>query len=156
MQIRKGEIEDFKKLNHGWAWGNTPSERKAQNDYIEGIKRGAQEFLVIANGDDIIGELHIYWDQNDKDEANGKDRAYLSALRIHPDFRNQGLGTQLIQSAINRIKEKDYKEVTIAAYIHEPDIGNLYKKWGFVKRIKEGVEETTKGKPAYILLMKKL
>lgn len=65
MKIRKGQIEDFKKLDHEWAWGNTPSERKAQNDYIEGIKRGTQEFWIVENEDDIIGELHIYWDQKD-------------------------------------------------------------------------------------------
>ncbi len=40
----------------------------------------------------MIGELYIFWDLEDKDEANGKDRAYLSACRIEEELRGLGLG----------------------------------------------------------------
>ncbi|MBI5412102.1 GNAT family N-acetyltransferase [Candidatus Peregrinibacteria bacterium] len=154
--IRKGKIADFKKLNQPWAWGNKEWERKGQIDYIKGIKECKQEFWVVENEKEIIGELHIYWDNEDKDEANGKDRAYLSALRIHPNYRSQKLGTKLVERALARIKEKGYEEVTIGAYKHEPHIQELYKKWGFTHLIKEGVEETTEEKPHFLLFMKKL
>jgi hypothetical protein len=40
----------------------------------------------------LIGELYIFWDLEDKDEANGKERAYLSAFRIEEELRGLGLG----------------------------------------------------------------
>jgi len=102
-QIRKGQIEDFKKLDQEWAWGQAEWQRKAQKDYIKGIEAGTQEFWVIENDKEILGELHLYWNKSsDPDEANGKDRAYLSAMRIHPDYRGKGLGTQLMQAAIDK------------------------------------------------------
>lgn len=155
--IRKGKVLDFKKLNHEWAWSpNKEWQKIAQNDYVKGIEAGSQEFWVIEMGDDILGELHIYWVKKDKDEANGINRAYLSAFRVHPDYRGQGLGTKLMQRVIERIKEKGFNEVTIGAYHHEPKIQELYKKWGFTEFVKECVEETTEGNPKYLLFLRKL
>jgi len=157
LHIRKGNVQDFKKLNHEWAWSpNKEWQQIVQNDYIKGIQKGSQEFWVIEKGDDIVGEFHIYWDKTDKDEANGINRAYLSAFRVHPDYRGQGLGTKLMQRVIERIKEKGFNEVTIGAYHHEPKIQALYKKWGFTEFVKACIEETTEGKPKYLLFLKKL
>lgn len=158
IQIRKGKIDDFQKLNQDWAWSpNNEWQQIAQKDYIKGIERSTQEFWVVEDGDKILGEFHIYWNKSsDPEEADGKTRAYLSALRIHPDYRGQGLGTKLMQRVIERIKEKEFTEVTIGAYKHEPEIQELYEKWGFTEFIKEAVEETTEGKPTYLLFMKRL
>lgn len=156
-QIRQGHIADFSKLNHAWAWSpNNAWQQKAQRDYIVGIEAGTQEFWVVEEGEAILGELHVYWDKEDKEEANGKTRAYLSALRIHPDHRGKGWGTQLMQRVLERIKEKGFHEVTIGAYHHEPEIQALYQKWGFTEFVKEGIEETTEGKPRFLLFLKKL
>ncbi len=157
MNIRQGKIEDFEKLNHEWAWNPEKEwQQKAQKDYIKGIQAGRQEFLVIENEDQIIGEFHIYWKKNDTDEADGKKRAYLSAFRIHPEFRHQGFGKKLMTAVLERIKEKGFSEVTIGAYKHEPEIQKLYEKWGFTEFVKEAIEETTDGKPTYLLFLKKL
>ena len=154
-EIRLGRIEDFQKLNHDWALSpDSEWQQKAQKDYIKGIEAGTQEFWVIEHGDEILGEFHIYWDQKDKDEANGKKRAYLSAFRVHPDHRGQGLGTKLMQRVIERIQENGFTEVTIGAYHHEPEIQELYKKWGFTEFVKEAIEETTEGKPKFLLFLK--
>lgn len=156
-EIRLGRIEDFEKLNQNWAWvPDSEWQQKAQKDYIAGIEAGKQEFWVVEDRGEILGELHLYWNQKDKDEANGKNRAYLSALRIHPDHRNKGLGTQLMQRVLERIKEKGFNEVTIGAYHHEPEIQALYQKWGFTEFVKEAVEETTEGQPRFLLFLKRL
>lgn len=73
---------------------------------MAGIEAGTQEFWVIEKGNDILGEFHVFWDKEDKDEANG---------RVHPDHRRQGLGTKLMQRVIERIKERGFGEVTIGA-----------------------------------------
>ncbi len=155
-KIRQGTTADFKKLNQDLAWGNEPWARKGQREYIKGIQAQKQELWVIEKGEELIGEIHIHWNQDNSEEADGKNRAYLSALRLHPNHRGQGIGTKLIERIFKRIKAKDYNEVTIAAYHHEPQIQELYKKWGFTEFVKDGVEETTGGKISYMLLLKKL
>ncbi len=156
-QIRQGRIEDFKKLNHDWAWSpDSEWQQKAQKACIKGIEAGTQEFWVIEDDDEILGEFHIYWDQKDKDEANGKNRAYLSAFRVHPDHRGQGLGTKLKDRVIERIKENGFTEVTIGAFKHDLEIQKLYERWGFTELIKEAIEESTEGKPKFLLFLKKL
>lgn len=155
--IRQGTIKDFEKLNQDWAWGKSKWQRQGQRDYIKGIAAGTQEFWVIEDKDEILGELHLYWEKsNDPDEANGKNRAYLSAMRIHPNFRNQGLGTKLMEAALESIQRKGFTEATIGAYEHEPLIQDLYKKWGFTEFLKETWEETPEYKKKYFLYLKKL
>lgn len=152
--IRKGHIKDLKELLHeDWAWGGN---HELQNKYITALQEESREFLAVEDKDKIVGELWIFWDNEDKTEANGKERAYVSTLRLHPDYQRQGIGTKMIKKAFELIKESGYKEVTIGAYTHEPEIQELYKKWGFTKRIKESSEMSSGKDLKYILFLKKL
>ena len=48
INIRKGRVEDFQKLNHDWAWSpENEWQQIAQKDYIKGILAGTQEFWLI-------------------------------------------------------------------------------------------------------------
>lgn len=154
IKIRKGQLKDLKELlNKNWAW-NGSSE--VQNKYITALKKGDKEFLIVENDGKVIGELWLFWDdEEDQEQANGKNRAYLSTLRIHPDYRRQGIGTKLINEAFELIKKKGYKEATIGAYKHETEIQNLYNKWGFTEKVKEKIDTDGNGEE-YILFLKKL
>jgi GNAT superfamily N-acetyltransferase len=154
IQIRKGKISNLKKLlNEEWAWGGA---KQIQDDYIAEIQKGNRMFLaVVANGQ-TIGELHIFWDNEDKDEANGKNRAYLSTMRLRPDFRRKGIGTKLVKRALKMIRSKGCTEVTIGAYTDEPEIQTLYNRWGFTEPIKESVEFIDGKKRRYVLFLKYL
>lgn len=86
--------------------------------------------------------------------------------KIEPIFRlsefiqtiaaKRGSEPKLMQAVIERIKEKGFTEVTIGAYHHEPEIQELYKKWGFTEFVKEAIEETTEGKSKFLLFLKQL
>ncbi len=155
-KIRKGKITDLRGLlKEEWAWGGAENSQKK---YIKATKEMTREFLVVENNEGIpIGELWIFWDdEEDKEQANSKDRAYISTLRIHPDYRGRGIGTKLIHRAFDLIKQKGFKEITIGAYIHEPEIQNLYNKWGFTKKIKERVDTSEGSEQPYILFLKNL
>jgi|SaaInlStandDraft_4_1057021.scaffolds.fasta_scaffold152120_1 ribosomal protein S18 acetylase RimI-like enzyme len=155
IKIRKGQLADLENLlNQDWAWNNN---QKIQDDYIVALKEGNREFLAVEDEEKVIGELWLFWDdKEDQEQANGKDRAYLSTLRLHPDYRRQGIGTTLINKAFELIKDKGFKEVTIGSYKHEPEIQTLYKKWGFTERIKEGVDTSDGSEREYILFLKRL
>jgi len=155
IKIRKGQVSDLKELlNQEWAWGGS---KEIQDKYIKALEDESREFLAVEDDGKTIGELWLFWNaKEDQEQANGKDRAYLSTLRLHPDYRRQGIGTKLINKAFELIKEKGFKEVTIGAYIHEPEIENLYKKWGFTEKIKEGIDTSDGSEQPYILYLKKL
>jgi ribosomal protein S18 acetylase RimI-like enzyme len=156
MNIRVGVIDDFKLLNQDWAWSQADWQRDAQIDTIQSINDGKQEFWVIENNEQLIGEVHIAWDQEDNDQANGVTRAYLFALRIHPDYRGQGLGSKLVARVIERIQERGFFEVTIGAYKDEPHLMELYEKWGFTEFIKDVTESNSEYSKVFELFLQNL
>lgn len=132
MLIRIGSVDELKLL-----WGNNNSP--TQNYFIEGIKKGNIEFWTIENHktNRLIGELYIFWDSEDKDEANGKDRAYLCAFRTDEEFRGLGLGKALMKRVLQRILENGFCEATIGADNDNADrLSQMYRSWGFSELVK--------------------
>lgn len=108
-------------------------------DHVSKIDSGVQEVWLMKdeNTDKFMGELHILWDSDDKDQANGIDTAYIMAFRINPEYQGQKLGTILMKRVTQRIKEKGYTKATIGADDFDPKLAVMYQKWGFNKRLKE-------------------
>lgn len=132
MIIRIASKEELKQL-----WGNSNSPTEIY--FTNGIEIGNIEFWTIENEVDnlLIGELHIFWDSEDKDEANGKDRAYLCAFRVEKKFQGRGLGKKLMLRVLHRVKERGYKEATIGADNDDAErLTCMYKSWGFSKLAK--------------------
>jgi ribosomal protein S18 acetylase RimI-like enzyme len=132
MLIRTGSKEELRRL-----WGDNSSP--TQKYFVDGIEKGNIEFWTIENETDnsLIGELYIFWDSEDKDEANGRDRAYLAAFRINKEFRGLGLGKMLMQRVLYRVKEKGFSEVTIGVDNDDAErLSAMYKSWGFAELIK--------------------
>lgn len=132
MKYRIGTIGELISL---WGNGNIPT----RNYFIKGIEKGNIEFWTIENEVDssLIGELYIFWDSEDKDEANGKDRAYLCAFRVKEEFRGHGLAKKLMQRVLERVKEKGYSDVTIGADNDDRErLTSMYKSWGFNELVK--------------------
>jgi ribosomal protein S18 acetylase RimI-like enzyme len=105
--------------------------------FIEGIKRQNIEFWVLDLLGDIIGELYIFWDSPDKDEANGVDRAYLCAFRVDPRYQGNGYGSLLMNRVLKRLEQKKIKEVTIGVDNDDYErLSAMYAKWGFNQLVK--------------------
>lgn len=161
MLIRLGSVDELRLL---WGDNNLPTK----NYFIDGIEKKNIEFWTIENEKDssLIGELYIFWDSEDKDEANGKDRAYLCAFRIKEEFSGQGLGKKLMERVLERISEMDFSEATIGADNNDAErLTNMYKSWGFSELIKlqdvdhhyiDGNNNPTYYETPYPLYLKKL
>ena len=132
MLIRMGTQDEMKSL---WENINSPTGQY----FVKGIDEGNIEFWTIENKEDssLIGELYIFWNSEDKDEANGIDRAYLCAFRVDKEFQGQGLGKKLMHTVFQRIKDKGFKEVTIGADNNDGErLTFMYKSWGFSELVK--------------------
>jgi ribosomal protein S18 acetylase RimI-like enzyme len=151
VTIRLGNTDDFISLD--WAWGD---DFVLQAEYASKIRLDEQEFWVAVEGDRLIGEIHVVWDDADAERANGHCRAYLSTFRIHLDFQRQGYGLELIGRAITSIKERGCTEITIGAYLNEPEIQELYRQWGFDRELKVSRDTSAPGDPEFVLFLREL
>jgi GNAT superfamily N-acetyltransferase len=132
MIIRIGSKEELKQL-----WGNSNSPTEIY--FIDGIEKENVEFWTIEDelNNSLIGELYIFWNSEDKDEANGKDRAYLCAFRIKKELQGRGLGKKLMQRVLCRVKERGFSEATIGTDNDDAErLTCMYKSWGFAELIK--------------------
>ena len=133
MNIRIATIDEMKKL---WNYSDSPT----YNYFVDGICNGNIEFWAIENTEEdrIIGELYIFWNSEDPDEANGVNRAYLCAFRIEEQFRGLGLASRLMKSVLDRVKDKGFSEVTIGVDNDDYDkLKGMYNSWGFNELIKQ-------------------
>lgn len=132
MEIRIGLTEEMQEL---WENSNSPTYRYFTN----GMQQGNIEFWTVEdeNSKELVGELYIFWDSEDKDEANGKGRAYLCAFRIHKDYRGLGYGKKLMMTVLDRVRERGFNEVTIGVDNDDVErLTSMYSRWGFSELIK--------------------
>ena len=61
----------------------------------------------------------------------GSWRCLIEGVRIHKNFRNQGLGTRFFEWAINRAREKGCTMVQLTSDKQRPDAIRFYESLGF-------------------------
>ena len=128
---RIATVEEFRKL---WNY----SESNTYKYFEEGLLSNNIEFWTVELDKELIGELYIFWNSEDQDEANGLDRAYLCAFRIRKDHQNKGYGKKLMNVVFERIEEKGYTEITLGIDNAEYDkLKYIYDKLGFIILVKE-------------------
>ncbi len=69
----------------------------------------------------------------------GGIRAQIEAVRVHEDFRGQGIGQQLFEWAIRTAKEKKAHIVQLTTDKKRPEAFKFYEKIGF-KASHEGMK----------------
>jgi len=119
-----------------WEYSDSPT----YNYFVDGINNGNIEFWAIEDKESnkLIGELYIFWNSEDPDEADGVNRAYLCAFRIEKQFRGRGLSSKLMKSVLARVKENGFSEVTIGIDNDNYEkLKNVYISWGFNVLIKQ-------------------
>ncbi|UTV30937.1 GNAT family N-acetyltransferase [Photobacterium atrarenae] len=62
----------------------------------------------------------------------GSWRCLIEGVRIHTDYRGQGLGEQMFQYAIGQAQEKGCQLVQLTSDKQRPDALRFYEKLGFV------------------------
>ena len=61
----------------------------------------------------------------------GSWRCQVEGVRIHQDFRGRGVGTRLLQWAIQRARERGCRLVQLTTDKHRPEALRFYKSLGF-------------------------
>jgi len=116
VQIRQFEVDDANQ------WGRTPHEREHLASAVE--KAGDYLAAVLPSGR-IIGKIGIRYD--DQPEAGT-----VFQFDVIADFRNQGVGTALLDHAEKRIRERGWGRATLAVEDSNIDAMRLYRRRGYV------------------------
>ncbi|GAF17190.1 acetyltransferase [Bacillus sp. JCM 19046] len=67
------------------------------------------------------------------DSFTDQDHGFIYELYVLEAFRGKGIAKQLMQTAVQKFKEANYKQIRLSAYVENQAI-NLYKKLGFKER----------------------
>lgn len=108
------------------------------------IKNGIVDIFAMFYNDQLIGELHVKYDNKDKDFAEKGKRAYLFAFRIHKDYQGKGLGSYLLEVVIEKLTNNGYHELTVGVEDDNIRARYMYEKHGFVHPIAR-IKETYQG-----------
>ena len=134
MLIRKATGDEMLKL---WGYPDVVSSSPTAKFFWRNIASGNTVFWTLDNDGDLIGELYVFMDLDDKDFADGKNTAYLCAFRVKEGFRGQGLGSSLINAALAELKESGFRSATIGVGSDKPQNIRLYRRLGFNKKIRD-------------------
>ncbi len=150
MLIRKATGKEMLSL---WGYKGIENAAYTAKFFYRNIASRNAVFWALDHNGELIGELYVFLDLDDKDFADGTNRAYLCAFRVKAEYRGQGLGSKLMAKAIAELKENGFCTATIGVAIDEPQNMEMYFRMGFTEKIKDcyydpcGFDEN--GRPIY-------
>lgn len=120
------------------------------------IESGAANIFIMLDGERLIGELHVGYENGDKLEAVKGVRAYLYAYRIHKDFQGMGLGKLLMKTVLDTLVAEEYSEFTVGVEDGNDRALHIYRSFGFSEVIARKYEEYQGDGYEYSLYLKRL
>lgn len=81
-------------------------------------------------------------------------RGLILRIAVHPDFRGQGIATQLLERAFAELKKKGLKEVELDVDILKAGARHLYEKLGF--RVVEVISPDLEGDESFYIMRRPL
>ncbi|MFZ0446787.1 MAG: GNAT family N-acetyltransferase [Bacillus sp. (in: firmicutes)] len=127
MIIRQATIEEM--VKHWYKFHTSEF-------FSDNMEQGNAEFWAIEYHARLIGELYLFKQLGDHDFADGNTTAYLYGFQIEEIMRGKGLGTMLMNRVLERLRELNFRYVTIGVEPEEEDNVRLYTKMGFKQKVK--------------------
>ncbi len=112
------------------------SQRESPDDltpYLAALERLAadpnQHLVVAVREGRVVGTLQLTIVPGLS--RKGATRSIIEAVRIHADERGSGLGTQLIEWAIDESRRQDCQLVQLTSDVTRTDAHRFYERLGF-------------------------
>ncbi len=91
--------------------------------YEEDVLNGGIRLFVALDGDKIIGTV----------QYEGEEKtAHLSQMTVDPNYRKEGVGSQLLKEAEKNAKKESFKIMELTAMM-EKNLPEYYEKLGYKK-----------------------
>ena len=140
--------EDYHKCSNIWNMKSQPLADK----WLEEIKSGNRLVFVYKINGEFIGEGALVLDTGDPDYTVPNKRIYVSRMVVKKDYRNRGIGSEILEFLIAKAEGMGYTEMTIGVDKDNVNALHLYKKYGFTKVLFDGADEDGE----YFKLMKRI
>ena len=79
----------------------------------------------------LIGQVFILLISHNKEAADGIHRAYLFSFRIRPEFRNQGLGSVMMNIVETDLLNRGFKILRLNVARNNIEARKLYERLGY-------------------------
>lgn len=139
---------DYHKCSNIWNMKSQPLADK----WLEEIKSGNRLVFVYKINDEFIGEGALVLDTGDPDYTIPKQRIYVSRMIVKKEYRNNGVGSKILEFLVSKAKEMGYSEMTIGVDKDNVNALHLYKKYGFTEVVFDGADENGE----YLKLLKRI
>lgn len=142
------KLEDYHKCSNIWNMKAQPLAEKWREEIASGNRL---VFIYKINGR-FIGEGALVFDAGDPDYTIPGKRVYFSRMIVKKEYRNRGIGSEILTFLIEKAKEMNYSEMTIGVDKNNENALHLYRKFGFTEVLFDGADEDGE----YFKLMKRI
>lgn len=140
--------EDYHKCSNIW---NMKSQALADK-WLDEIKSGNRLVFVYKINGEFIGEGALVFDTGDPDYTIPNRRVYVSRMIVKIEYRNRGIGSEILEFLIAKARELGFSEMSIGVDKDNVNALHLYNKYGFTEVLFDGKDENGK----YFKLMKRI
>jgi GNAT superfamily N-acetyltransferase len=107
-------------LNALFSTGRPSWQTEPDTSDWQPVLRHSLAYFAAYDGETLVGFTNVAWD--------GRDHAFLLDPRVHPDYRNQGIGRELVRRAA------EAAQVAGCEWLHvdyAPELTRFYDACGF-------------------------
>jgi ribosomal protein S18 acetylase RimI-like enzyme len=123
MPVRNFQIEDYDAVVALWAQaGLILSLSDSREGIRRKLERDADLFLVAIDGESIVGAVMGCYDGR---------RGWINHIAVAPNYKGQGLGTQLVQEVERRLREKGCDKVNLLIEPTNAAVQEFYQRLGY-------------------------
>ena len=128
MNIRLMTIEDYEKVYMLWlscagmGLNNLDDSKEGIDKFL---KRNPDTCFVAEDGDNIVGVIIA---------GNDGRRGYIYHTAVDPVHRNQGIGTKLVDAAMDALKKNGIHKVALVVFDRNKDGNGFWDSIGFCAR----------------------
>ena len=140
--------DDYDKCSNIWNMKAQPLADK----WLEEIKSGNRLVFIYKINGEFIGEGALVFDTGDPDYTVESRRVYVSRMIVKKEFRNRGIGSEILNFLVDKAKGMGYSEMTIGVDKDNVNALHLYRKFGFTEVIFDGADKDGE----YFKLMKRI
>ncbi len=128
--IRQASKKDLPALE--WDGEYTHFRRLYEDTYLMVEQGAALIWVAEINGSGLIGQCFVSLKRNRPELADGTERAYIYGFRVKPKYRNIGVGTQIMGTIENDLRERHFNQVTLNVGQENQKARRFYERLGYI------------------------
>ncbi len=142
------KVDEYSKCANIWNMKAQPFADK----WREEIASGNRLVFIYKIYGEFIGEGALVLDTADLDCTIPGKRVYVSRMIVKKEYRNRGIGSEILEFLIRKAKSMGFSEMTIGVDKDNLNALHLYKEYGFTEVLFDGRDENGE----YLKLMKRI